>query len=450
MARADRLESAPAIVFDQRTMIGSSSPRAFFRRHWQKKPLLARGALPERPRLSGDELAGLACEEEVESRLVLGSVERGFRLEPGPFPPGRFARLPKRDWTLLVQDVDKHVPRVARLLESFLGFPEWRLDDVMVSFAAPGGSVGPHVDAYDVFLVQLRGKRRWQLSRQTDLELRKDSELKLLERFVPEEEHVVGPGDVLYLPPGVAHYGVAETACMTASIGFRAPSQEELLADFLQELAARPESDERYADPDLEPRRDPSELAAHELDRLRALVRAGLAVSDARIDDFLGRYLTRLKPSLELAFLPEAPPSTLREVLPRGARTLLARAHASRWLRVASSEGPRWFVNGVTLDVPRAAERFVAALADGQTRAALGLADDAASARLLLELGRAGALRVVRGTADGARGAAPSSARRPAPSGAGSAPSSARRSKRDAKRGAPKRAPNSGASRRAR
>ncbi|MET0410085.1 MAG: cupin domain-containing protein, partial [Polyangiaceae bacterium] len=225
------------------------SPRRFLQRYWQKEPLLLRGAVSSSFGLSGDVLAGLACEDDVESRLVLGSVEQGFRLEHGPFEAKRFRRLPRREWTLLVQDVDQHLPRVAALFEGVSFIPDWRVDDVMVSYAVPGGSVGPHVDAYDVFLVQLQGERRWQLSAQQDLELRSDAELKLLARFTPEVEHVLGPGDVLYLPPGLAHYGLAQSECLTASVGFRAPSQDELLADFLQEVATGA-SLERYGDPD--------------------------------------------------------------------------------------------------------------------------------------------------------------------------------------------------------
>jgi 50S ribosomal protein L16 3-hydroxylase len=359
-------------------MFGSLTPRAFLRRYWQKEPLLLRGALSARFGLSGDVLAGLACEEDVESRLVFGSVERGFRLEHGPFAEKRFRRLPEREWTLLVQDVDKHLPRVARLFDEVSFVPDWRVDDVMVSYAVPGGSVGPHVDAYDVFLVQLAGERRWQLSTHGDLTLRSDSELKLLEHFAPEVEHRVGPGDVLYLPPGVAHHGVAESECLTASVGFRAPSQDELLAELLQEVAAEASPDSRYTDPDLRPSSDPSELRGSELARLRELIRSGMAVPDARIDAFIGRYLTRLKPHLEQAGSSASPGARARRLL-RAKTASLVKRPGSRWLHFATPEGPRWFVNGEPLQAPKSAGAALRRLAQGDV---LSLAELRAGANL--------------------------------------------------------------------
>jgi 50S ribosomal protein L16 3-hydroxylase len=369
------------------------TPREFLRRYWQKQPLLLRGALSGNFALSGDVLAGLACEDDVESRLVLGSVARGFRLEHGPFEAKRFRSLPRREWTLLVQDVDKHLPRVAALFEGVSFIPDWRVDDVMVSYAVPGGSVGPHVDAYDVFLVQLSGERRWQLSAQQDKELVSGAELKLLSRFTPEVEHVVGPGDVLYLPPGLAHFGVAESECLTASVGFRAPSQDELLADFLQEVATQAAT-ERYGDPDLRPSRDASELRQGELSALRMLIRSGLAVSDARIDDFVGRYLTRLKPHFEAALAGADDASSLRSrraVTNPG--TLVVRRHGSRWLHFATSGGPRWFVNGERLPASRRAAGVLRELASGNTVAVSKLG---AAAPLLDDLLRLGGVELRR------------------------------------------------------
>jgi 50S ribosomal protein L16 3-hydroxylase len=310
-------------------VFGSVSPSQFLEVYWQRTPLLFESALPGYASpITPDELAGLACEEEVESRIVLGHVGSRFRLEHGPFEEERFERLPKRDWTLLVQDVDKHVPEVARLLERFRALPDWRIDDIMVSFAAPGGSVGPHVDQYDVFLLQAQGRRRWQLSERFSPELRSDCDLKVLAHFEPERELIAAPGDILYLPPNVAHFGVALDEALTFSIGFRAPDQRELAAAFARELADDARQNPRFTDAGRGPARDPTELAEGDLDRLRSLVRRGLEPSDAELDAFIGRYLTRPKPNLEL-LAEGAPEADVRRRLSGGGR--VRRRHGSRW-----------------------------------------------------------------------------------------------------------------------
>jgi 50S ribosomal protein L16 3-hydroxylase len=321
-------------------VFGSLSRAQFLERHWQRSPLFLPGALPGfRSPLSPDELAGLACEESVESRLVQGHVGAGFRLTRGPFEEKAFARLPKRNWTLLVQDVDKHVPDVARLLEPFRFLPDWRVDDIMVSYAAPGGSVGPHTDQYDVFLLQVQGKRRWQLSESFDPELRKDSELRVLERFEPERELIAEPGDILYLPPNVAHFGVAIDEAMTFSIGFRAPDQRELLVALAQELVESSASGPRFGDAGRAATPHPEALDPADLARLRELTRAGLAQSDAQLDGFLGRYLTRAKSHLVVA----GDACDADEVGARLARgEALQRRHGSRWATLES--GPELLI----------------------------------------------------------------------------------------------------------
>ena len=310
-------------------MFGSLSRAQFLERHWQRSPLFVPGAVPGfRSPISPDELAGLACEEGVESRLVQGHVGTNFRLERGPFEEKRFSRLPKRNWTLLVQDVDKHVPEVARLLEPFRFLPDWRVDDIMVSFAAPGGSVGPHTDQYDVFLLQVQGKRRWQLSERFDPTNRPDCELRVLERFEPERELIAEPGDLLYLPPNVAHFGVAVDEAMTFSIGFRAPDRRELLVALAQELVEGSETAPRFSDAGRGPTARPEALEPLDLARLRELVRAGLQLSDADLDGFLGRYLTRAKSHLVVSG-DETPAVEVERRLARG--ELLRRRHGSRW-----------------------------------------------------------------------------------------------------------------------
>ncbi len=224
----------------------------FLKTHWQKSPLVLRGAIPgfSSP-LTPDELAGLACDIDVESRLVLSENDDRWRVLHGPFEEQVFADLPEQDWTLLNQDVDKHLPTTAELFSHFDFVPTWRLDDLMISFAVRGGTVGPHIDQYDVFLVQGLGSRTWQLDRSPqDVSLKPGLELAILENFCPGETVVLQPGDVLYLPPGVAHHGVGDQDSITVSVGFRAPSVSDLLRTAAR-LAAAGDGDERYGDPDL-------------------------------------------------------------------------------------------------------------------------------------------------------------------------------------------------------
>ena len=230
-------------------LLAGLSPAQFMRRHWQKKPLLVRGAMPGfKPLLSRAEFFKLASSEEVESRLIVKNGDK-WGMKSGPFMSRTPPSLPpfsKPGWTLLVQGVDGHHAAVHQLLQQFRFVPDARLDDVMISIASTGGGVGPHFDSYDVFLFQASGRRRWKIGQQKDLSLQPDVPLKILQNFEPEEEFVLEAGDMLYLPPRYAHDGVAEACvgpdgkaqdCMTYSIGFRAPSQTELTAELLHKLA---------------------------------------------------------------------------------------------------------------------------------------------------------------------------------------------------------------------
>ena len=256
-------------------LLGGLTAREFLRDYWQKKPLLVRKAFTdfESP-IDADELAGLALEDEVESRLVLEHGERPWELRRGPFTEETFAELPARDWTLLVQAVDQFVPEVAELLEHFRFLPSWRIDDVMISFATPGGSVGPHFDNYDVFLLQGMGKRNWKIGQvcDSDSPLIAHADLRILADFEQSDEWTLEPGDMLYLPPRLAHYGVAEDDCLTYSVGFRAPSAAEVLTHFTDFLSQFLPDEERYSDADAEPVRDPHQIQRDSLDRLKALL----------------------------------------------------------------------------------------------------------------------------------------------------------------------------------
>lgn len=276
-------------------MLGDISAQKFLQRYWQREPLLIRKALIDyRSPISPDELAGLALETEVESRLVEGKA-KDWSLRYGPFTEQDFLQLPEQDWTLLVQAVDLWVPEVQQLLERFDFLPPWRLDDVMVSFACPGGSVGPHFDQYDVFLLQVEGARRWQIGGHCDGDspLQADCPLRVLESFSSQQEWLLEPGDMLYLPPGIAHWGVAETECLTYSIGFRSPSIADLLGDLAVELMAQG-YDAHYRDPAMtQALTDPEIAPAFVVQAKQQLWQA--IDNDDLIGDWFARFMTTPK-----------------------------------------------------------------------------------------------------------------------------------------------------------
>ncbi|MFC4159088.1 JmjC domain-containing protein [Chitinimonas lacunae] len=271
------------------------SPATFLADYWQKRPLLIRNAV-ERfdwlPDLA--ELITLAGRDEVESRLVEQRQGR-WRCENGPFKPARFKRLADSDWTVLIQNVNHHIPFAAELLHRFNFIPQVRLDDLMISYAPAGGGVGPHFDSYDVFLLQVGGRKRWRISSQDDLELVEDAPLKILKRFQSEQEWVLEHGDMLYLPPRFAHDGVALEPGMTWSIGFRAPSTQELATQFLDFLRDRINLDGRYADPDLRPTAEPARLPEDFLGRVSAML-AQITWDEALVREFAGCYFSEPKP----------------------------------------------------------------------------------------------------------------------------------------------------------
>jgi 50S ribosomal protein L16 3-hydroxylase len=279
---------------------GPLSTESFLRRHWQRRPLLVRGAFPGfTDPMSPAEVLALAGSPDAESRLVRRSGAR-WSLEHGPLPRSRLRRLPATNWTVLVQDTTHHGAAADALLARFAFVPHARVDDLMVSYAVPGGTVGPHVDSYDVFLLQGSGRRRWQISRQEDLAFVPGLPLKILARFEPEEEWVLEAGDMLYLPPDVAHHGVAESHCLTWSIGFRAPSDAQFAAGFLDFLGERIDLAGAYRDPGLRPARHPGSIPADMLAHVeRVLARIRWTGRDVR--EFAGRFLSEPKPHVHFS-----------------------------------------------------------------------------------------------------------------------------------------------------
>lgn len=301
-------------------LLGGLDLTRFLRTYWQKRPLVVRQALPDMEKLAApQDIFRLAADESVESRLVTGG--KRWALEHGPFSRRRIAKLPDRRWTLLVQGLNQHWPAADRLLRRFAFLPYARLDDVMVSYAVAGGGVGPHTDSYDVFLVQGQGRRRWRIGRVPDAEFISGLDLRILRRFEPDAEYVMEPGDLLYLPPGWGHDGVALDECMTYSIGFRAPARQELLYEFLVRTAEQICLPGLYTDPDLARQSGPALLPATMVRRTEALVRK-LRFSSADVARFLGAYLSEPKPQVVFSrpLRPLAPGAFARKVTTAGLR----------------------------------------------------------------------------------------------------------------------------------
>ncbi len=326
-------------------LAGLSVPE-FMRQHWQKKPLLCRGALPDyQSPLSAEELGGLALEEEVESRIV----ERAdWQLSRGPFTEADFERLGERDWTLLVQDLDQHIPEVGELLSLLDFLPSWRIDDVMASFAVPGGSVGPHFDQYDVFLLQVEGTRHWQWSRQFDPSRLEESELCILSEFEAEEQWELHPGDMLYLPPRVAHYGVATSDCVTFSLGCRAPSVAEIIGHFAAQSldalssAGRTE-DLRYQDPDGPLQAPAGQLSANEISGVGRLLRQHLSWGPDELARGFARLVTQPKALFTRTDIEQL---SAAELSAAWRCEHLRQRKGSRWLYAQLSSGFGLYVDG--------------------------------------------------------------------------------------------------------
>ncbi|WP_166775899.1 cupin domain-containing protein [Xanthomonas sp. CFBP 8151] len=327
----------------------------FLRNYWHKHPLLIRNAFADfQSPLQPEDLAGLACEDGVLARLI--SHDRAtddWTVRTGPFQEADFPGLPDHDWTLLVQDVDKWDADVRVLLEQFRFLPRWRIDDIMISFAATGGSVGAHVDHYDVFLLQGHGRRRWQIDARAQqgrkaapLAFRDDVELKLLRDFKPTHDWVLAPGDMLYLPPLVPHHGVAEDACLTFSIGTRAPSSAELIGDYLDTLIADADEAVRYHDEDLKVPADPYEIDVTAMNRAVEALNALRMNDPDRLGDWFGRFMTTYRASGDVVPAPEPiPREAVEQALDEG--VLL---HRHPWSRLAwrrAKRGATLFCSGL-------------------------------------------------------------------------------------------------------
>jgi len=365
-------------------LLGGLTPATFLRRHWQKRALLVRQAFPDfHGCLTVSQLQALAARDDVESRIVLRQRGRWSMLE-GPFRKSVFTELPDTAWTLLVHGVNLHVRSGDALLRRFAFIPYARLDDLMVSYAAPGGGVGAHFDSYDVFLLQGDGRRRWRVGRQRDLGLRRGVPLKILARFRPTDQCTLDPGDMLYLPPDHAHEGVAVGACTTYSIGFRAPLAQELGTAFLDWLRDNVALEGRYADPDLAATDEPAHIGARMRTECAAMI-AAMQWDQATIARFVGCFLTEPKP--DVVFDRPRHPATLRRFVQTAQRRGLRLDPRTQILYDARCV----FVNGASMAWPRGTEMVLKTLANQRSICGKRL-DGAAVLRILHEWYRDGFL----------------------------------------------------------
>ncbi len=363
----------PAPQNEEPGLLGSLTPDEFLRDYWQKKPLLIRNAIPGfGDALKHDELIELARREDVESRFVAHDSQE-WQVARGPFSKAQQKRWKGR-WTVLIQGVNLVVPFGDQLLKRFNFIPHARLDDLMVSYATDGGGVGPHIDNYDVFLLQGTGRRRWRIGKQTDQRLIEGAPLKILRQFKPQHDWILEPGDMLYLPPDWAHDGTAEGECMTWSIGFRTAPAHELAAqflDFLQDhLAENSAITGRYADPDLQRQKHPGEISDDMVQKVSELLR-GIQWDEALVRDFLGTSLS--EPKAHVFF--DAP----EPLLSLAAFSKLAQQkglHLDARSRMLFAKG-RFYMNSETFVAPHTLHPALKALADQRELSVPALAQDA-------------------------------------------------------------------------
>jgi 50S ribosomal protein L16 3-hydroxylase len=323
--------------------------KEFIQRYWQKKPCLIRQAFDSfQSPISPEELAGLACEEDVHSRLVVESgAETPWKLSYGPFTEDDFLSLPETHYSLLVSECEKWIPEFAELLDQFHFIPSWRIDDLMVSYAPGGGSVGPHSDEYDVFLLQSYGRRKWQFSdnRVDNPPLIPGLELAIMQDFKADQEAILEPGDMLYLPPGIAHHGVALEPCMTCSIGFRAPTATEILESYVLEIDRQNLGSKRYSDIGLETDRFHAEITSIEVDRIKQLAISLLEQPRSFWVDTAGKLLSD---SVVVDVNPDQPPARFDDFF----KSEWMINPDSRMLYHRTSDSLRYYCNGHCYELP--------------------------------------------------------------------------------------------------
>ena len=343
-------------MIDSENCLGETSVEDFLANYWQKKPLQIKNALPDlQSPISADELAGLSCEEYVNARLVLEKDgDYPWQVEFGPFDESRFSELPESHWSLLVSDVEKHLPETRSLLKYFRFIPDWRIDDLMISYAPEGGSVGAHTDAYDVFLIQLSGQRLWKIAENYEEETLSDVDLCILKNFSAEDEWLLNTGDMLYLPPNVAHHGIAQDngePCLTASVGFRAPSVKTITSDYINFLNENVHDDTRYHDQVAVKPVHHAEITDETVAHFIEYLKQGLSIEHAQVKNWLGQYCSDNKTYEDL--MVEQHIDDYEELVEIAAGSTLLQSPYSHFLFSNSGQAALLFVNGSCYPVSR-------------------------------------------------------------------------------------------------
>ena len=333
--------------------LGDISQQTFMEEYWQKKPLLIRQAFPnfESP-ISADELAGIACEEEVNSRIVLEKDgEHPWFPIFGPMSEEIYSSMPETHWSLIVNDLEKYIPELSWITDRFRFIPEWRLDDLMISYAADQGSVGPHLDLYDVFILQGQGQRRWQINTQP---VANDNQvtgtpLRIQNNFQAEQEWIVEPGDMLYMPPGVSHHGVSLGESLSYSIGFRATSHADLVNEFIAHITQDLSPKLTYQDPDQGIQQHPNEIGHDALERVTEIFKQYLQPDHPELQRWFGCFVSDTKTSIDTD--PDEEISSIDELIELSSTGSLSRHPASRFAFAQNSDNSLLFVDGEDYEV---------------------------------------------------------------------------------------------------
>jgi len=336
--------------------LGNLSPEDFLKTYWQKKPLVIRQAFPDfQCPISAEELAGLSCEEDVNARIIIEKDgEHPWQPIFGPMDEGTYSSLPESHWTLVLNDLEKVVPELAWLPDLFRFIPDWRLDDLMCSYAADQGSVGPHFDLYDVFIIQGTGKRRWQISTAEVAETNQvaDTPLRIQAEFNAEQEWILEPGDMIYIPPNVSHHGVSLGESISFSVGYRAVSHADLLNDFIAHITQNLSARLTYQDADLTLQEHSSEITEDAIQRVKNIFREYLTPEHKEIDRWFGKFMS--DPKSEYIQAPEDILNSVDELITEienGA--ILSRHPASRFAFMQSNGGSVLFIDGSDYSVSK-------------------------------------------------------------------------------------------------
>lgn len=313
-------------------ILGGISYQTFLNEYWQQKPLLIRQAFDGSPvDISPEELAGIACDTDAPSRIVIEQGAEPWESLFGPFDNETFSNLPESHWTLLVNDLERYIPELRQIIKKFRFIPDWRLDDLMLSYAVEQGSVGPHTDAYDVFLIQTSGERKWRIDSKENYhkETLKDCSLSILKQFNSDNDWILKPGDMLYLPPNMPHHGISQdNNCMTLSIGFRAPSQRELIYHWVDSIGDNPEFNQRYRDKKRQFQQNSSEITSNDIESLSNIIQEGINAKKDTISLWLGKYLTETKGDATGS-------EENKEDIPQKNKSSSLNYHRNSWLRLA-------------------------------------------------------------------------------------------------------------------